>query len=320
MLRNVLKTAGFMMVVALGVAAMPGCSSPDVGEEEGTNHSAQKKKKSGDEEPIAGGDRTLSVRATTIDETKILVCQDKDPAGYDALTGFKNAPADYVHHATPDGGNKWPVTLRLPDGDITVFALERPSGWMVDGCYSVSIEPSDEYKARAKARMDQLQNCLGVIPIIGTALGVLQLVEALEERDAVGVGLNGAGLVLEVLERFGKGIPLAGQLLSLGQCVNSFYALYPIVEKVLPQLEEIASNDSKPGKEQPLPESPRTGDDCADGKIGSKDKICGRSEGTEHILYGCAKGQWFEREVCANGCAPTDGVNDYCSNPPGGGD
>jgi hypothetical protein len=308
------------MVFAMGLAAMPGCNSAQLAEEEGSSHAAQKKKQAGDDDPISGGDRTLTVSPTDVQETKVVVCSDKDADGYAAVADFRDHPEAYVH-TTDNNVNKWPVVIRHPKGDYTVYAIELPLSYGSSDCLTIPIDPSDEYKQREKDFVNEVENCVGLIPVIGTAVGVIQLIDSLTDKDHDGLGLNATSTVLAALEAAGYGgkiVPLAGQLLSLYQCVDSFPELKPVMGKIKDSLAELANSESgtgqpsQPGNEQPLPEAPKTGDDCADGRIGPDDKICGRSEGTQNILYGCSNGQWFEREECASGCAPTDGVHDYC--------
>src|SRR4029078_2891938 len=119
--------------------------------------------------------------------------------------------------------------------------------------------------------INEVENCAGLIPVVGTAIGVVQLIDSLTDKDHDGRGLNTTSTVLAALEAAGYGgkiVPLAGQLLSLYQCVASFPELKPVMGKIKDSLVELANSESgsgqpsKPGNEQPLPEAPKTGDDC----------------------------------------------------------
>lgn len=60
------------------------------------------------------------------------------------------------------------------------------------------------------------------------------------------------------------------------------------------------------------PETPRTGDDCADGLIAPQLNFCGKSPGTENKLYRCEAGAWVEASPCTEGCMPAGYGEDYC--------
>lgn len=52
----------------------------------------------------------------------------------------------------------------------------------------------------------------------------------------------------------------------------------------------------------PGPAAPLTGDDCKDKGLPPEDRFCGRSPGTELILYRCENNDWVEVSRCVTVC------------------